>query len=66
MVTDGITEALRDGARSVDLIAQRVSAHFHSPKAVCNAVMSLGLQGSGPSGVESWEDDKTVVVAIIN
>ena len=63
MVTDGITEALQESARApVDAISQRVPVHGGSATAVCDAVMSLGLQGKGPSGVERWEDDRTVVV----
>lgn len=63
MVTDGITEALEESARGpVDAIAERVPAHGGSATAVCNALMSLGLQGKGPNGVEQWEDDRTVVV----
>jgi Stage II sporulation protein E (SpoIIE) len=67
MVTDGITEALDEGARCpVEIIAERVDAYAHSATAVCNAVMSLGLRGPGPRGVEQWEDDKTVVVATLD
>jgi serine phosphatase RsbU (regulator of sigma subunit) len=63
MVTDGIMEALDGSARApIDAIAERVPAHGNSAMAVCNAVMSLGLQGKGPSGVDQWEDDRTVVV----
>jgi len=63
MVTDGITEALdKSGRAPVDAIAARVPAQGGSATAVCNAVMSLGLQGKGPGGVERWEDDRTVVV----
>jgi serine phosphatase RsbU (regulator of sigma subunit) len=65
MVTDGITEALTDSDGSVDVIAERVPAHAHAATAVCDAIMSLGLQGKGPRGVEHWEDDKTVVVATV-
>jgi serine phosphatase RsbU (regulator of sigma subunit) len=66
MVTDGITEALDESARSpVDIIAERVSAHAHSATAVCHAVMSLGLHRKGPNGVEQWEDDRTVVVVTV-
>ena len=63
MVTDGIIEALEASARaSVDAIAERMPVHGSSATAVCHAVMSLGLEGKGPSGVEQWEDDRTVVV----
>ncbi len=63
LVTDGITEALEQGALApVDAIAERVPAHGGSATAVCNAVMSLGLQGKGPAGVERWDDDRTVLV----
>jgi sigma-B regulation protein RsbU (phosphoserine phosphatase) len=63
LVTDGIIEALESSALApVEAIAERVPAHSDSAKGVCNAVMSLGLQGKGPSGVEQWDDDRTVVV----
>ncbi len=66
MVTDGITEALEQSDRApIDVIAERVLAHNGSATAVCSAVMSLGLRGKGPSGVERWEDDRTVVVAAV-
>jgi serine phosphatase RsbU (regulator of sigma subunit) len=67
MVTDGITEALDESARSpVDIIADCVPAYAHSATAVCQAVMSLGLHGRGRRGIEQWEDDKTVVVATLD
>ena len=66
MVTDGITEGLENVTRNaVDAIAQRTRRAGESATGICNAVMSLALEGKGPRGVEQWEDDRTVVVAAV-
>jgi serine phosphatase RsbU (regulator of sigma subunit) len=59
LVTDGVTEAL-DGAP----LAQRVSGESsrRSAASLCEQLMAQAIMGRGPSGVETWDDDKTVVV----
>ena len=61
-VTDGVTEALDTGGEpSISIVASTASGQFPSPKAMCDAIMNRSMQGGGPSGVEAWSDDRTVV-----
>ena len=66
MVTDGITEAVEEADRaSVAVIASRVPGRARSAASVCTAVMAMAARGHGPAGLEHWEDDRTVVVALV-
>jgi sigma-B regulation protein RsbU (phosphoserine phosphatase) len=61
LVTDGISEALGENGRSImTLIAK--AWPVAQPSAVCDAIMSTARSANGPSGVEDWTDDRTVVV----
>ena len=67
MVTDGITEALEPGARApVDAIAERVPGS----RWLGNGRLQRGdvarASGERASGVERWEDDRTVVVVAVS
>jgi serine phosphatase RsbU (regulator of sigma subunit) len=61
-VTDGVTEALDTGSEpSISIVASTASAPFPSPRAMCDAIMNRSMLGGGPSGIEAWSDDRTVV-----
>jgi serine phosphatase RsbU (regulator of sigma subunit) len=61
-VTDGVTEALDTGSEpSISIVASTASGHFPSPRAMADAIMNRSMLGVGPSGVEAWSDDRTVV-----
>jgi sigma-B regulation protein RsbU (phosphoserine phosphatase) len=61
LVTDGISEAFGENGRS---IMTRIAKAWPAaqPSAVCDAIMSMARAANGPSGVEDWTDDRTVVV----
>jgi hypothetical protein len=62
LVTDGVTEALDTGSEpSISIVASTASGPFPSPRAMCEAIMNRSMLGGGPSGVEAWSDDRTVV-----
>lgn len=64
IVTDGITEAVElDGVSAVDRLTAALSSvgPHATPDRVCDVLMSLAAQRSGPVGVSNWNDDKTVV-----
>jgi len=64
--SDGVTEAIEDGAPSpIERIVAVASHQGTSAQSVCDAVMSLALGGSGPPGVTDWNDDRTVVVVAV-
>jgi serine phosphatase RsbU (regulator of sigma subunit) len=61
-VTDGVTEALEDGGSTPRAtIAATAKQPFTSTAALCDAIMDRALHGAGPTGVEDWSDDRTVV-----
>jgi serine phosphatase RsbU (regulator of sigma subunit) len=61
LVTDGVTEALENtGCVELDLVA--AGGTPVSAADLCQAVMARALQGTGPSTVPGWDDDRTVVV----
>ena len=65
-VTDGVTEALDTGSEpSISIVASTASGHFASPKAICDAIMNRSMLGGGPSGIDAWSDDRTVVAISI-
>jgi sigma-B regulation protein RsbU (phosphoserine phosphatase) len=66
LVSDGVTEALEGGdplERDLELLS--ASGRAASATEMCQAVMARARAGQGPSGVEHWEDDRTVVVVRI-
>jgi serine phosphatase RsbU (regulator of sigma subunit) len=65
-VTDGVTEALDEGAaRPISVVASTASGRFPSARAMCDAIMNRSMLGEGPSGVEAWSDDRTVVAIVV-
>ena len=61
-VTDGVTESLENGPQPPSAIIARIAGgQFVSTQALCEAVMSASMHGTGPAGVEGWSDDRTVV-----
>jgi phosphoserine phosphatase RsbU/P len=65
-MTDGITDAFDDGVRSYRaVILDAVREGRSSARAVCRAVMSEAREAHGPTGVENWADDQTVVVVSV-
>jgi len=65
LMTDGITEALDDGVHSpLDTIVDSARSDSGSAPGICHAVMARALEGHGPEGVDHWEDDRTVIVAV--
>ncbi len=65
-VTDGITEAFDDhlqASRTIVAAAAREGAR--SPSTVCHVIMASAFRGPGPSGVDGWEDDRTVIVVAL-
>ena len=66
-VTDGVTEALDTGSEpSISIVASTASAHFPSSRAMCDAIMNRSMLGGGPSGIEAWSDDRTVVAFVVS
>ena len=65
-MTDGITDAFDDGVRSYRaVIVDAVREGRSSARAVCRTVMSEAREAHGPTGVENWADDQTVVVVSV-
>lgn len=61
-VTDGVTESLENGSQPPSVVIAGIAGGQHaSTRALCEAVMSASMRGSGPAGVEGWSDDRTVV-----
>ena len=61
-VTDGVTESLESGVEPPSTtVAAIARGHFPSTRALCEAIMSSSMRGTGPIGVEGWSDDRTVV-----
>ena len=66
-VTDGVTEALDTGSEpSISIVASTAGGRFPSPRAMCDAIMNRSMLGGGPSGVEAWSDDRTVVAFVVS
>jgi hypothetical protein len=73
IVTNGVTESLESApndlsagegeAQPFDLIEESVRrARQATAEQVCQKIMRLAATGTGPPGVEGWQDDRTVVV----
>jgi serine phosphatase RsbU (regulator of sigma subunit) len=68
LVTDGVTEADRQARPVAALLGElvrRMPPH-RTPAMVCDAILSQARGGEGPSGIDEWEDDRTVVVFEVN
>jgi phosphoserine phosphatase RsbU/P len=68
VLTDGITEALETGATTLDQALETVRglvADGGSPGAACDALLLTAGRGGGPVGIDGWQDDRTVVVALV-
>jgi len=66
-VTDGVTEALDTGSEpSISIVASTASGPFPSPRAMGDAIMNRSMLGGGPSGIEAWSDDRTVVAISVS
>ena len=64
LMTDGITESFDDLPSSLSVVTA-IASRRRSASDLCAAIMSHALEGSGPTGVEEWTDDRTVVVVAV-
>lgn len=65
LVTDGITEALESGPLTLDDAlgeARERYAATGAPREICESLLRAAAGGTGPAGVEGWQDDRTVFV----
>jgi sigma-B regulation protein RsbU (phosphoserine phosphatase) len=62
-VSDGVTEALDAGGdQDVDAVVTEIErAERPTPDAVCTRLLFAASQGTGPSGVDDWTDDRTAL-----
>jgi len=66
LMTDGITESFDGLSTSLaSMVAGLASQRPRSASHMCDAIMAHALEGSGPSEVEDWTDDRTVVVVTL-
>jgi serine phosphatase RsbU (regulator of sigma subunit) len=66
LVTDGITDALEsDTSLALGPLLRRLELRPEPAQTVCDRVMSLAVEASGPLGVEEWQDDRTVFVFVV-
>jgi serine phosphatase RsbU (regulator of sigma subunit) len=66
LMTDGITESFDSLSTSLaSVVASLASQCPRSAGRICDAMMARAVEGSGPSGVEDWTDDRTVVVVTV-
>jgi serine phosphatase RsbU (regulator of sigma subunit) len=66
--TDGISEAVEhDGRTAADILAAAVSRIPPplDPDAVCDRLMVLAQNGSGPTGDGEWKDDQTILSFVV-
>jgi sigma-B regulation protein RsbU (phosphoserine phosphatase) len=64
IVTDGITDAIEEGdVPFVDVLSRTIYSirEPRTPESVCDALLKIAQQGSGPRGVADWQDDRTVL-----
>jgi serine phosphatase RsbU (regulator of sigma subunit) len=67
LMTDGITESFDSLSTSLaSVVAGLASQRQRSASHICDAMMARAVEGSGPSGVEDWTDDRTVVVVTVH
>ena len=63
LVSDGITDAINatgDGIPAA-LAAQLTNLPALTPELACSALLDTARRSAGPSGVQGWADDRTVV-----
>lgn len=63
LVSDGVTDALDVGGNAVaDALAAVIAAgRSRTPQDVCVRLLEAAREGTGPSGLTNWTDDRTVV-----
>ena len=63
-VSDGVTEALDvSGDGVLEAISSQIAQiERPTPEAVCESLLSAARTGSGPRGIDGWNDDRTAVV----
>jgi hypothetical protein len=69
LVTDGITEAFETGPTTVGQTLRGVQDYVlrgRSLMAVCDEVLRAAAAGSGPAGVDGWQDDRTVFIFAVD
>jgi sigma-B regulation protein RsbU (phosphoserine phosphatase) len=67
LMTDGVTEAIEAGGRVEERLAWAIAQRRpKGAEAVCERVMRLAAKGSGPLGVDHWQDDRTVVAITLD
>jgi phosphoserine phosphatase RsbU/P len=67
LMTDGITESFDGLSTSLaSMVAGIASQHPRSANQICDAIMTRAVEGSGPSEVDDWTDDRTVVVVTLH
>jgi serine phosphatase RsbU (regulator of sigma subunit) len=67
LMTDGITESFDSLSTSLASVVASIAAqHPRSASHMCDAIMARAVEGSGPSGVQDWADDRTVVVVALH
>jgi len=65
-MTDGITESFDSLSIALaSVIAGLASQRPRPASHMCDAIMARAIEGSGPSGVKDWTDDRTVVVITV-
>jgi sigma-B regulation protein RsbU (phosphoserine phosphatase) len=65
LVTDGVTEALETGPKTVSQVLRASDARSNqgrSPAEICDDLLRAAAAGPGPAGVPDWQDDRTVFV----
>lgn len=66
LVTDGVSEALESTTQSwCAAVVASIGSERQSARNICRAVVSVAQSGGGPSGIENWSDDRTVIVGKI-
>jgi serine phosphatase RsbU (regulator of sigma subunit) len=70
LVSDGITEALETGPTTLSQTLRHAHenalAPGHSLAAVCDDILRAAAGGTGPAGVDGWQDDRTVFVFAVD
>lgn len=69
ILTDGVTEALETGVTTLAQAlgtARDLVARDGSPSMACSALLQAASRGGGPAGIAGWQDDRTVVVAVVD
>jgi serine phosphatase RsbU (regulator of sigma subunit) len=68
LVTDGITEALETGPVTLSQTLKTSLERFlagGSPGGICDDLLRAAAAGPGPAGAPDWQDDRTVLVFVV-